>query len=258
MLNKSCYDNINFVITGEKIIMKSQQGIQEKNINFNVEDIRKQLNSIGHICPYTHSTYHLYYSNELERYGVPYMNYIYYLLFFRHLRIPTFEEFVNEYINVYCYQLPNGLFSIKDFFDAGDFSFTKEQLIGRVFRSYNSFHRELELLFQLKEYDDLNVKYDFQDDLNGIDFTVEYNNIPFYIASFVGSQNSFKWKNIKDNIRHDYNGKNMINMVAHFKDEDPEKNCVSYNGIYTYSPIFVAQKYFEIVRQEESISSQIN
>ena len=254
MLNKSCYDLVDITINKDKVIMKSKCGIEEKQINFDVEEIRRQLNAIGHICPYTHSTYNLYFCPQLENFDLPYMNYIYYLLFFRYLRVPTFDEFLNEYVNIYCEQLPNGLLCVKNFFNNNNFAFTKEQLTGRVYRSYNSFHRELELLFQLREYDDLDVKYNFHDDINGIDLTIIYNDIPFYIASFVGSVNSFRWKNIKNSIRHDYDGKNMIDFVAHMKDNDSEKNCISYNGIYTYSPLFVAQKYFDMVKIEENIN----
>lgn len=251
MLHKEVYNNFNIVITSSKISYITERGVQEKEINFTVWDIRNQLNLIGYVCPYDKSTYSQYYSEKLENHSIPYMNFIYYYLLYKLLRIPTFEEYVETYIQVYCNKLSNGMYAIKDFFEDSDFSFTKEQLMGRMSRSYNSFHREIEFFLQMKEYEGVTIIYDFQNDLNGIDFTVDFKGKRFYLASYMASNNSYSWKEQKNTVRHDYSDKEMINIVAKFKEDDPEKNCDSYNGVYTYSPIFVAKTYFEMVKRTD-------
>lgn len=251
LLNKNCYDNIDIILTPNEISYKTEKGVLSKKIDLSIKDIRNQLNNIGFRNPYNHATYNEYYSREIERYNIPYMNFIYYYLFYRLLRIPTLEEFTDTYLQIYCDRITDEIYTIKPFFDNSNFSFTKKQLLGRVFRSYNSFHREVEFLFQMKEYDGIDISYSFQDDLSGIDFTVKYNDKTFGIASYIDSYNSNKWKNVKNERRHNYDDKNMINVVAHFKDGDPDYNCKSYNGIFTYSHLYVAEVFFEIVKKSE-------
>ena len=257
MLNKSRYDNQNIRIYPDRAILTTPKGSREKEITLTLKDIRDQLYKIGNNCPYSHDNYNQYYSPAVERYGLPFMNYIYYFLFFQQLRIPTFQEFFDMYVYMYCDILPDGLYTVKEYFDPSNFSFTKEALMGRVYRSYNSFHREIEFLFQFKQYDDIEIWYDFQDDLHGVDFTVIYKGITFSLATYIASSNSYQWKQQKNNTRHDYSQMNIIDIVAKFKSDDPNFNCVSRNGIFTYSPKFVAKKYFEIVKKAEEINKDI-
>jgi hypothetical protein len=251
MLNKNCYDGMDIIVRTNKVIKVTRKETREKELNLTIADIRNQLNQIGQICPYNRETYHQYYLKELEEYNLPFMNYIYYFVFFQLLRVPTFEEFVNTYITIYCDQIAENLYTVKPYFDAGNFCFTKEQLMGRIYRSYNSFHREIEFLFQLGSYEGIDIQYRFQDDLNGVDFTVNYNGKTFGIATYIGSNNSYKWKQVKNTSRHNYDGMNVIDVVANFKGNAEERNCDVYNGIYTYSPATVAQIYFEIVQKSE-------
>lgn len=244
MLNKKFYEDKNIILKRNKIIYINGKELIEKRLNLSLKTIRKQLNSIGFIKPYDNDTYDLYYSERLEHYGLPFMNYIYYLLFFKNLKIPTFKEFVTEYINTYCNQVNKDIYCVKPELNNEYLEFTKNQLIGRIFRSYNSFHRELELFFQFIEDDDLYIEYNFQNDLDGIDLKIKYNNKDFGIASFIGTNKSYQWKNFKNSNRHNYNEKNMINIIAKMK--KPNKNCISYNGIYLYAEWFVKKKIEEI------------
>lgn len=253
MLDKTRYDGQDITIYPNKAILTTPKGTREKEINITLKEIRDQLIKIGNNCPYGHDNYSQFYSSAVEKYGLPYMNYVYYFLFFQQLKVPTFQEFFDMYVYLYCDVLPNGLYTVKNYFDPSDFCFTKEALMGRIYRSYNSFHRELEFLFQFKEYDDISIWYDFQDDLNGIDFTVIYKGVHFGLATYIASENSYQWKQRKNNVRHDYSNLNIIDIVAKFKKEDPDFNCVSRNGIFTYSPKFVAKKYFEIIKAAEKI-----
>lgn len=247
-MDKSCYDGINIILTPKKITYQTKSGIKEKTLNLTIEEIRRQLKKIGYICPYTRETKDEYYSEKIENHKLPYMNFIYYYELFKLGRIPTFEEFYKGYLTIYCNKLSDGTYTVKNCFDESDFSFTEKHLIGRVFRSYNSFHREVEFLYQLANYDDIKIQYSLQDDLNGIDFIVDYKGKQFGLASYIASKRSYKYKQAKNTTRHDYTNIKMIDVIARFGDREAEPNCDTINGIYVYSPSFVASKYFEISR----------
>ncbi len=244
MLNKEFYKDKNIILKNDIIIMIENGRKQEKKLNMNLEEIREQLKKIGFHKPYTDLTYYEYYSEKLEHFGIPYMNYIYYLAIFKNLKIPTFYDFISTYIETYCDKLPNGMYQIKKELNDEEFQFTKKQLIGRVFRSYNSFHREIDLFFQMKK--NFSVEYDFQKDLNGIDLTVSYKNKTFGIASYVESRRSLEWKKIKNTERHQYES-NMIDIIARMHGEN--KNCRTFNGIYLYSDWYIREKVNEIKKE---------
>lgn len=239
MLNKKYYENKNIILTKDKILFIEDENRQEKSFRLNVSQIREQLRRIGFYKPYTNETYDEYYSERLEHFGIPYMNYIYYLAFFRNLQIPKFDDFLSIYMDTYCEELPNGKYRIKQELNDEVFEFTKKQLIGRLFRSYNSFHREIDLLFQLSQEKEFVVAYDFQNDLNGIDFIIEYKNKFFGIASYVATKRANNWKQIKNTERHEYNLK-MFDIIAIMHGE--EKNCDCVNGIFLYSKSFIKNK----------------
>ena len=244
MLIKERYNTQDIIICPKTIKFVNHKGSQTKGLNISSYDIRRQLKKIGFISPYNDENAQDYYSVHLEKYSIPYMNYIYYFLFFKLLRIPTFEEFLDEYIKIYMEEMPDGTYRIKQYFDPESSCFSKNHIIGRIFRSYNSFHRELDFLFQLSKYDGISIWYDFQDDLNGIDFTVNYNGNIIGIASYAGTSRSKEWKVKKNEYRHDYSHIQMINAVAKFKGNN--SNCNSYNGVYLYSYDFVKQIYDKI------------
>lgn len=247
MLNKNFYEDKNIVLQRNKMIFINGTECTQKELNVSLKDIHVQLKKIGFHKPYKSDTYDSYYSERLEHYGLPYMNYIYYSFFFEHLKIPTFEEFIETYIETYCKEIDKNLYTVKQELNDEHLAFTREQLIGRVFRSYNSFHRELELFFQLCHENEFEVEYNFQEDLNGIDLNVKYKNKRFGIASFVDTNRSQSWKKFKNDFRHNYDEKNMINIEARMK--KPNINCISYEGIYLYATWFVKQKIEEIKKK---------
>lgn len=245
---KDAYKNVNITIKPDKIILKNKQGVFEKPLTLTLNDIRKQIEKIGFHKPYNSTTYHLYFSDTVEKTNLPYINFIYYLSFYENLRVPTLEEVSEKYLEMYCERIGNNLYKVKAMFSNNSITFTSKEITGRIFRAYNSFHRELELFFQLREFKDLYVEYDFQKDLKGIDFTVICNEKEFCLASYVNTRRSTEWKSVKDTIRHDYSKLNMIDVVAVMSANKGEVNCYNRKGVYTYSPKFVKQKYEEILK----------
>lgn len=85
MLNKDYYKEKNIILTKNKIIFIQNGKKKEKKLNLDLYQVRNQLKQIGFYKPYTNTTYNEYYSENLEHFGIPYMNYIYYLAFFSEL-----------------------------------------------------------------------------------------------------------------------------------------------------------------------------
>lgn len=250
---KSRYDGLNIILTPNDITLKTRSGEIKKSLTLTKDDIRGQLAKIGYVCPYNKFTKDDYYSDALEHYALPYMNFIYYYEFFKLCRVPTFGEFYNCYLTTYCEKRQDGTYKIKEFFVPEDFYFTEKQLIGRVSRSYNSFHREVELLFHMAEYEDIRIQYSLQYDLKGIDFLIYYKDMPFGAASYLGSSASFEWKEVKNTNRHDYSNIEMIDIVANIGRTEQKANCDKINGIFVYSSWYVDKKYQEIKDRYQKI-----
>jgi len=243
------YNGKDIIITQNKIILMLNGIPNEKQLTMDIDEIRKQISLIGVKKPYNSENYNLYYYKPLEDAAIPYINYIYYYLFFINLKIPTLNEMLDTYIKFHCYTRPDGMLEIKREFGNIGFAFTKEQLHGRIFRAYNSFHREIELFFQLKNYEGINIEYSFAKDLKGIDFTVTYNNKIYYLATFVDSHRSSYWKKIKDNERHSELNERLINISAIINPKEENYNCRYLNGVYLYNPVFVANMYVDMVKK---------
>ncbi len=243
----SKYDDLDIGIFPKqnKISIKENGKIYSKFCNLTLSDIRNQLRAIGFYKPYNSSNYSEYKSEKLENSNIPYFNYVYYKLFCMNLRIPTMNEIVNTYIREYCINVYGDWYQIRDeyFYDKSEpFVFTKKALIGRVFRAYNSYHREIELLFQLAEYSDMDIRYQFKADLDGVDIIIYHNNKKYGIATYVGTSRSSSYKSKKNKYRHDYEGFEMIDLILQFGVND-----VDYRGISLYSPVFV-KKFIEEIQ----------
>lgn len=246
-----CYDGLDIIVRPEKSVFVGRNKTTEKLLNLTSEKVRNQLLNIGFYYPYTREEKEEYFSSELENYGIPAMNFIYYWSFHKRGKIPSMEEFFDDYIKTYCDVLDAETIRFKKHFDSRQGVFKKKHLIGRLFRAYYSFHREIDLLYQFAAYDGIDIQYSFKNDRKGIDFIIQYKGNTFGIASYVGSKKSNAWKEVKNNTRHDYSQIHMIDMVAHFFSGDSEYNCELLNGIAVYSRKFVASKFFEIVRLSE-------
>lgn len=77
-------------------------------------------------------------------------------------------------------------------------------VISRLRIAYLSFVREYHLEFLLKKHFD-NVIYSEVDDIAGIDFTVVYKEVPFYLHAWCNTTNGRYWRGVK-NGRHNFQG----------------------------------------------------
>lgn len=255
-MNKNCYDNVDIILKPDSITSISCGQSKTKKLHITEKDVRKQLQDIGYICPYNVNTRNEYYAEYLENYALPFMNFIYYYWMFRLERIPTFEEFQKGYFQMYCDRIGKDTYTFKNFFDSTDLQFTEKLMIGRVFRSYNSFHREVDFLFQMAKYEDIEIQYRFKDDMNGIDFTIKYKDKIYGLASYLDTKRSVNYKIRKNTIRHDYSDIEMIDVIAKLNKEDT--NCDVVKGIYLYSPKYIETMYNEIKKRYEMAHSDLH
>lgn len=255
LMSKEVYQDINIVITNNEIVYTNKKGVFRKPIKLTYRDIRQQLQDIGFVKPYDNVTYDSYYSYDLEHSNIPYFNFIYYYYFYKNLRIPSLSQLVNTYIRIHCDEIGENLYKLKPMFESNGITFTKEELTGRISRSICSFHREIDLFFQLREFEDLKLEYNFQKDLLGIDLTIECNGKKFYFASYVKTNRAFEWKEQKNQVRHveDYSKYKMIDVVAVMNNSHGQVNCRVINNIKVYCPWFVEQKYNEIKKEAYNI-----
>ena len=165
----------------------------------------------------------------------------YYFFVWTYMRIPSLSEYIQMYFAVYCNECEDGKFTFKEEVDNSGITFTKEQLIGRVSRSYNSFTREIHLLLLLREKFHANVGYDLKWDLNGVDLLVKVGGKYVGIATYVESARSNNYKQRKNTVRHDYSKIRMVDMRAELK--EAESSTYSVHNVKLYRPEYVARVY---------------
>lgn len=236
------FRGVNLRITWDDMFVYTDGGRRfEKRFTLTMSDVNKFFGENPFVCPYSRETKELFYSDELEHHAIPYMAFVYYHFVWQYMKLPTLAQFVSEYVKQYCVPLRNGKLTFNSKYDSQPITFSKEALIGRLSRSYNSYNREIQLLLALKEYRTLDVEYDFQDDLfKGIDISIwrKADDAFFGIASYVNTMRSNAWKqDVKNTVRHDYEDDEMIDMKASL--EDDSADCYVVGGVKFYSEDFV-------------------
>lgn len=227
-------------IEGEEITAGNVLGQQTKPLKYPVAKLERFFQLNGFERPYNKRNEHLYRTDRMEHHAIPYMAYAYYVFLFEKGRCPTLDEFIGRYFKQFVQDAGNGKYRFLDKYDNGEnFEFTREELVGRLSRSYNSYNRELHLLLSLQEYEGFTVKYDFNTDIfDGIDILVTRDDGKcFGIASYVDTRRSNVWKNDVKNVRrHEYTME-MIDMKASLQERSDNVLCL--NGIDLYSKKFV-------------------
>lgn len=244
MQNTVLYDKfktINLSITpnNKYFLLMDCYLFSEKTLSASYEAILEQFKDIKFEQPYNKDTISKFRTIKIEHYPIPYLNFIYYFLFCEKERIPTLDEFIKGYFNFYCIQIGENKYQFKKEYDSNQLIFYEEELVGRLSRGYNSFNREIQVLYFLKQFPDLQVSYDLNVDLEeGIDITVKYKNKTYSLAIYVDTyrSNKYKHKN-KNTIRHDYSKYNMIDIVAKFGSKN--SNCYDLNGIWLFKDSYL-------------------
>lgn len=156
--------------------------IQTKPLQITLEDIHKQLKEIKFEVFYQCAGGMNNKDWELENARLIPFSLLFYYLFITQEKIPTPQLMVCEYVYRFCTQKKGkgNFYMLKNEYKNAGYSgcfFTVEGLAGRICRAYNSFIREVELLFRFFQEKDYSGLYSFKDDFgeNGIDLKIKYN-----------------------------------------------------------------------------------
>lgn len=134
----------------------------------------------------------------VENGKIPQINKVFYQYLF-YFGLPTPEELIQAYFKKH--KLHETKTHIK--FKGDNRYYSKEGVVGRIYRTYPSLIRDLHFYLLCQEsnrFDD--VSYSLQDDMNGIDLKITYKGQEFAVALFVSTQRSKMYKELKYN-RHE-------------------------------------------------------
>lgn len=157
--------------------------------------------------------------------------YAYYFLLTTMHCVPTIDELCDFYIDTFCIEEEEGLYSFKEkfvFWGDNEHQFKKKDLEAKICRAYNSYIRETALLnmfFDLQKerrYQDLEIFYDFYEDLNGTDIVIRNKDKVIGLLITQASKNSDEYNEKKRDHRHKYNYSKYIYVKL---GEEPTFKC---------------------------------
>ena len=242
------YDDKQIIITASQLSARDpDMGIAiTKPANLNLQDFEYDIARMNNSVPYHYGDKSL--KNELENNTIPVLVYPVYVFLVENERFPTLQEATLAYINMYCDKIGQSEYRFKEKYHVeGNPRFFYSDILGRMYRSYYSFVREIQLLLALSEYDDIEVKYDFRLDLEGADIicTNPTTGKIAYIASYVYTPRSMSWKYRKDNFKHDHPFDCYIDAIAYMGDY--RSNTMKVGAAAVYTPKYVSELHAQII-----------
>ena len=214
-----------------------------------LDEIRDQIISLEYMKYYKAIGGKKARDNKLENYKIPAMVHTYYYIFAKTGQIPTVQDVCDEYIKKYVNVFKNGFAALKKEYkpNGEDLVFNVKDLKGRICRAYNSWNREIDLLINLIENygNEFNFYYSFYDDYKkGVDIVAyDKKGTRFEIATYFSSTSSKKYKEIKNNFRHNYINR-QINLEAYFEGENA--NVIEFGDAKLYNNVAVKYIYSEL------------
>ncbi len=190
-------ENINDITISKGIISVSRE------TNLTSKDIEQQISLIR----YSPSTYGK--SDLIENTRMPPYIQVFYYLFFKELRIPTFDAFVQTYKE--WISKPN----MDSYLE--QHALTMDAITARMNRTFPSLLRDVHFLYLLDEDGFFeNVNYSMEKDyLNGIDISFNKNSQEYYISLFIDTSRAKYFKKKKTH-RHGVNSSIEIELNVDF------------------------------------------
>lgn len=208
----------------------------KKPNNLTSEKIRAQLKEIEFEKFYQSVGGEKAKNKLLEKKSIPLFAPIFYSELIKNEKLATPQEIIEIFSTRYCKKSPNSkpnlkLYRIKPQYmkDGWTFSFTYEQLAGRICRAYNSYVREIELDTRLLQRKDIKVIYSSKWDIEeGVDILVKYNNCLRGIACCQDNERSDEYFEDKHTVRR-------IDKIPVYKFPISRKNCIVIGDTWLYS-----------------------
>jgi hypothetical protein len=233
-------ENIILKISKEGMSFTKKDSVVEVPLPFTRNQLHEQFKKIDFSNYYKNIGGKYARDENVEKLKMPPFAFLFYFLLCSRGVVPTPKLLCDIYIKSYCVKKGDSDYSIKpEYTDNPNVIFTESSIQGRICRSYNSFNRELELLFQLIEVspDDFEVYYSVQDDFyRGVDICIVKDNVFYGVASYMYSNYSNKYRLLKEKYRQAYEDIVLIPVIAVFENNKDglESNIVNYGDIKTY------------------------
>lgn len=233
----------------------------EKPNSVDIEDIHNEMKAVDYNNFYRNIGGRNAKNYLFEHIHAPEIAYTYYFLFTRDMKIPSVEYLCNIYLSKY-FDCSNNKYKLKDCYaDIEDCHvyFNRYDIFGRICRAYNSFNREVELLYNLFKYEDFESCYDLRTDVfDGIDISINYNNKLYGIFVYQDSINANKYRSIKSTTRHKFSNLNAVLLPAIFLSHDDKvSNIVDYGDIGVFSKSTVDDVREVIVNGSDKIKIEV-
>lgn len=241
------YADLNIIIKKDYIILKTKhKTFKNKNFLSNLDINSWIKDNIKYVNLYSKEEKNKYMDNKIENVELPYMNFAFYSYLTAYKKIPTFEELLKNYKELYLIETKDKNYKVKEnIVGCENIIISPNFLKGRIFRSYYSFIREVHLLSIIQSFIP-NAYYDFKKDLNGIDICLDDNT---GIASFVYTNRSKDFKEKKNSYRHDFSNIKLLDLPAYINPLDPKYNCVSINKINLYNADMVKKEIKKFLKE---------
>jgi len=245
-------ENIVLKISKDGLKFTKRDSVVESNLPLNLSELRDELSKMDFLTYYRNVGGKYARTEDVEKLKMPPFAFMFYYLFCIKGVIPTPKVMCDTYIRNYCIKIGDTDCSLKpQYTDNSELVFSESSIRGRICRAYNSFNRELELLFQLFEVtpDDFEVYYSVQDDFyRGVDICIVKDKTFYGVASYMNSENSTKYRKLKESYRQTYDNISLIPVVAVFENNKDglESNIVNYGDVKAYEP-GTAQKIIDTI-----------
>lgn len=178
-------------------------------------------------------------NEDLENSYIAPISFIYFKEFAQKTRIPSPEDILNVYLNIFCVDNKDGTYKFKEkFIVSKQIIFTKNELATYICRRYNNLNRKLFFIATfcklILQNDDLEIYYEYNNEIyNKIDISIIYKNCLFLITLNENTHNIENNKNLINNLEEKY--EKVFIISAYTKDNnnfDKIDNMIYYNENY--------------------------
>ena len=176
-----------------------------KSIEMSLSECIEQISDISYKKYYNDYRYEKDYNVENTQF--PPIIYAFYSYIFNRNKIPSPEEVINNYFELYAEQFIVESEEVK----YNNKKYKKRALIARILRTYPSLIRDFHfylLLVNEKCFD--KVIYSCKTDIEGKDIIIKHKDYEYQVSLFVDTKRSKSFKKIKNNSRHKYNNEIAI------------------------------------------------
>ena len=177
--------------------------IDRNTFDLSFDNVKNFISNQSYLSYYSVCAFHVDMNIEDDRYfGTPLMNVVFYQMLFNNKRIPTWQEFLEEYKIRYCKTIKSNKMIFTDNDPKHDYEFYEMSLDKKLIKAYISFLKEIHILSWFIDKNIDNIFYSLENDIAGFDISIMNNNHLFGIKICPNTYKVNKFINIKKLIRN--------------------------------------------------------